>query len=136
MNFDHINETILTDSVQELLTNQTYKDTAQRLSQLFRDRPMTPLQTAVYWIEYVIRYDGAWHMQSPAAHMNFVQKNSLDVIFCLAAALCISIWVIVKVFKLIIRYRPLLVIFLSILAYYIISYMRTGDTRNFEAAQK
>lgn len=75
-------------------------------------------------------------MQSPAAHMNFVQKNSLDVIFCLAAALCISIWVIVKVFKLIIRYRPLLVIFLSILAYYIISYMRTGDTRNFEAAQK
>lgn len=136
LDFDHINDTSLSDSIQELLTNRTYKNTAQRLSQLFRDRPMTPLQTAVYWIEYVLKYDGARHMQSPAVHLNFIQKNSFDILFCLAVALYISIRVIVKLFKLILRYRPLLVILLSIVAYYMVSYMRTDlIAGNFEVTK-
>lgn len=41
---------------------------------------MRPMDTASYWIEYVIRHKGAKHMQSPAVHMNFVQRNSIDVL--------------------------------------------------------
>lgn len=70
LNIDYLNRTILAKSIEEMLTNPIYKQTAKKMSQLFRDRPMTPLQTAIYWIEYVIRYDGAKHMQSPAVDLN------------------------------------------------------------------
>lgn len=88
---------------------------------------MTPLQTAVYWIEYVIRYDGAKHMQSPAVDLNIYQKSSFDVILFLVVILLVVIWLLVKTIKIIFRYRPLLIIFLSILIYYIVRLMRSGD---------
>lgn len=34
------------------------------LSEQYRDRPMAPLDTAVYWTEYVIRHKGARHLRS------------------------------------------------------------------------
>ena len=37
------------------------------------------MDTAIYWIEYVIRHRGAKHMRYPAADLNFFQYYSLDV---------------------------------------------------------
>lgn len=101
-----------------MLTNSTYKSIAQKMSQIFRDRPMKPLQSAVYWIEYVIRYDGAKHMQSPAVHMNVFQKSSLDVIFVLIIIFYICVEIFIYAMKIILRYRWLQIIFISILTYY------------------
>lgn len=56
----------------------------KQLSELFHDRPMTPMETAVYWTEYVIRHKGAPHLQSIAATLPWYQNLLLDVIgFCL-----------------------------------------------------
>lgn len=124
LNIDSLNRTILESSIHTMLTNSSYKLVAQRMSQIFRDRPMKPLQYAVYWIEYVIRYDGAKHMQSPAVHMNIFQKSSFDVIFVLA----IGFYIFVKCFayglKLIFKYRWLQFIFIGILSYYSIRLVR------------
>lgn len=122
LDFDHLNEAILSDSIQEMLTNSSYKSTVDKLSRLFRDRPMSPLQTAIFWIEYVIRHDGAKHMQSPAVHLNFFQQNSLDILLFLAIILYILVKIIVKVFKFIGKYRPLLILTISVIAFYVISF--------------
>lgn len=37
------------------------------------------MDTAIYWIEYVIRHRGAPHLRYPAADLNFFQYYSLDV---------------------------------------------------------
>ena len=50
------------------------------MSSLFKDRPATAMNTAIYWIEYVIRHRGAKHMKYPGADLNFFQYYSLDVI--------------------------------------------------------
>ena len=37
------------------------------------------MDTAIYWIEYVIRHRGAKHMRYPAADLSLFQRYSLDV---------------------------------------------------------
>jgi len=72
-----------------------YSSTVKGFSRLFRDRPLSPKDTAIYWTEYVINHRGAKHMQYKAIHQNFWQRNSLDVI----GFMLLSLWVIVQMLK-------------------------------------
>jgi len=40
---------------------------------------MKPLDKAVYWIEYVIRHDGAHHLKTAGNQLNWIQFLSIDV---------------------------------------------------------
>uniref|UniRef100_A0A1I8MPJ4 UDP-glucoronosyl and UDP-glucosyl transferase n=1 Tax=Musca domestica TaxID=7370 RepID=A0A1I8MPJ4_MUSDO len=75
-----LTEEELRSTVLEVLNNPKYRENVQTFSKLYRDRPMTPRQLVRYWVDYVIRHNGAKHMQSPAVHMTWWQIQSLDVI--------------------------------------------------------
>jgi len=64
-----------------------YRENAQRLSLIFRDQPLTPLEQAVYWTEYVIRHKGAPHLRSALLDLACYQYFLLDVIAVLALAI-------------------------------------------------
>jgi len=49
------------------------------MSSIFHDRPMTTLDKAIYWVEYVIRHKGAHHLRSAAVDLTWYQYFSLDV---------------------------------------------------------
>uniref|UniRef100_A0A1B0D0T1 Uncharacterized protein n=1 Tax=Phlebotomus papatasi TaxID=29031 RepID=A0A1B0D0T1_PHLPP len=72
-------ESLLT-TINQVLYDHKYRNTVQHISKVFKDRPMTALDTALYWTEYVIRHKGAAHLQSRASHLNWMQKISLDVL--------------------------------------------------------
>ena len=57
-----------------------YSKNMKTLSTIFKDRPLSAMDTAIYWIEYVIRHKGAYHLRSPAADMHFYEYLLLDVI--------------------------------------------------------
>lgn len=77
----------LSELLQELLTNPKYSENVKRRSRLFHDRPMKPLDTAVYWVEYIIRNGGAPHLRVAGADLPWYKYHSLDVIsFLLAVA--------------------------------------------------
>ncbi|XP_055919866.1 UDP-glycosyltransferase UGT5-like [Eupeodes corollae] len=95
LDYATLSEKIVNDAIEEVLTNQTYRNNVRQFARLYRDRPMTAKQTAVYWVEYVLRHRGAPHMQSPAVHLNHFQLLSLDVIGFLLAI----VFVIFKVTK-------------------------------------
>ncbi|CAG2053467.1 unnamed protein product [Timema podura] len=59
---------------------EIYSANAKKTSFQFRDRPHTALETAVYWIEYVIRHRGAPHLRSAGADLPTYQYLLLDVI--------------------------------------------------------
>jgi len=44
---------------------------------------MSPLNTAIFWTEYVIRHGGASHMRSAALNLTWYQYLLLDVIVVL-----------------------------------------------------
>lgn len=76
-----------------------YKDTATKLSSVYKDRPAPPLETAVYWTEFVIRHNGTPFLQSAAVHQPWYQNLLLDVI----GALIIALTILLKVVFLIAR---------------------------------
>jgi len=42
---------------------------AKAASEIFKDRPMSPEKSVVYWTEYVIRHKGAQHPKSHALNL-------------------------------------------------------------------
>jgi len=41
------------------------------VSDRFRDRPMSPAESVVYWTEYVIRHKGAPHLKSHSLNLTW-----------------------------------------------------------------
>ncbi|XP_076275158.1 UDP-glycosyltransferase UGT5-like [Rhynchophorus ferrugineus] len=99
----------LNSLIDELLNNPKYKDNAQRTSKLFHDRPMKPLDTAVYWMEYVVRNNGARHLRVGGINLPWYQYYLVDVALFVLVPLLIGLIVIViyikKLVKVIVNYR-------------------------------
>ena len=80
LEFSELTEDILTDAVNNILQKPEYRENARKLSVIFNDQIDRPLDRAIYWIEYVIRHQGATHLRSAARDLNFFQYFSVDII--------------------------------------------------------
>ncbi|CAG9830652.1 unnamed protein product [Diabrotica balteata] len=80
MTFSTITEQGLSKALNEILNNKKYTENARLRSTLMHDRIHKPLDTAVYWVEYVIRNKGAPHLRVVAVNMPFYEYFLLDVI--------------------------------------------------------
>ncbi|CAA9994595.1 unnamed protein product [Nesidiocoris tenuis] len=96
--FDNLTDQSVSWAVNEVLNNPRYSIEASRRSKLFRDRPMKPVDEAVYWIEYVIKHGQV--LQPASLKLSFYQLYLLDVIGCILAAICLSIFSVRKLAKL------------------------------------
>ncbi|XP_067012865.2 UDP-glycosyltransferase UGT5 [Anabrus simplex] len=90
-------------AIRTIVTDPSYKENAMKVSRAYHDRPMSAMDTAVYWTEYVIRHRGAPHLRSAAVDLNFFQYLLLDVIATVLAVAGIISFVIYKVIKRIFR---------------------------------
>uniref|UniRef100_A0A336LLK7 CSON001318 protein n=1 Tax=Culicoides sonorensis TaxID=179676 RepID=A0A336LLK7_CULSO len=88
-----LTESNLKSTLDKMLGTEKYANSVKILSDLFKDKPMSPIDTAIYWIEYVIRHRGATHKKYPGVELNFIQSNSLDVFGFLfvVAYICIKL---------------------------------------------
>ncbi|KAG9274503.1 UDP-glucuronosyltransferase 2C1-like [Astyanax mexicanus] len=89
----------LLEALKDLLENPTYKKNIQRLSKLHHDQPVTALDSATFWIEYVLRHKGAPHLRTKAYTMPWYSYYSVDVAVLLLSIVVAFIWISVCVFK-------------------------------------
>ncbi len=68
---------------------------AKSISRAFKDRPMTPFETAMYWIEYIGRNHGAPHLKPAGNRLYLFQYLMLDVI----SIIIISFYLVVRCCK-------------------------------------
>ncbi|EFA01500.1 Ecdysteroid UDP-glucosyltransferase-like Protein [Tribolium castaneum] len=87
------------EKISELITNPSYKEKITKLSKIASDQPMEALEKAVWWIEYVIRHDGAEHLRYAGVDMPFYQYFLLDVIAFIIATLALIFYVLRRIFK-------------------------------------
>lgn len=66
--------------IKRILSDQRFKKNAVDLSHRFHDRPLNPKDTVAYWIEYVLRHNGAHHLKSQAVDTKWYQYFSLDLL--------------------------------------------------------
>uniref|UniRef100_A0A1W7R8H2 UDP-glucuronosyltransferase n=1 Tax=Aedes albopictus TaxID=7160 RepID=A0A1W7R8H2_AEDAL len=94
--FADLTEETFSSAMDEILTNSSYTEKAKQLSSLYRDRPQSAMDTAVFWTEYVMRHKGAPHMRYPGVDLNFFQLHMLD----LFAVIFVSLYIAIKVVSL------------------------------------
>lgn len=99
LHYNDLTEESLTNVVQKVLMNPKYGNKAKLISKTFRDRPQKPMETAIFWVEYVIRHRGAKHMQANSVHLNALQLSSLDVIGFLLLIGLIIVFSTIKILK-------------------------------------
>ncbi|XP_058976177.1 UDP-glycosyltransferase UGT4-like [Musca domestica] len=87
-------------SVVELLQNENYTKLAKIKSLQLRDQQNTPMQRAIFGIEYVLRHNGAAHLRNLRQNLNSWQFYNLDVwlILCLVVLTVLAIFYMIVYF--------------------------------------
>ncbi|XP_055915994.1 UDP-glucosyltransferase 2-like [Eupeodes corollae] len=80
LDFNEISRENLEYSLTELLEKPSYRNKMNQISEIFRDRPLSARDSAMYWIEYVGRHKGARHIRSAGLDLAWYQYYLLDVI--------------------------------------------------------
>uniref|UniRef100_A0A3Q3QD97 UDP-glucuronosyltransferase n=1 Tax=Monopterus albus TaxID=43700 RepID=A0A3Q3QD97_MONAL len=86
----------LKDAINAVINEKTYKENILRLSSIYHDRPMSPLDEAVFWIEFTMRNKGAKHLRVQAHELTWYQYHSLDVLAFLLAVVLLLILLFIK----------------------------------------
>lgn len=68
-------------------------------SMIFRDRPKKPLETAMYWVDHVLKHKGNISLKSDSVTYKWYELYSLDVIIILV----VIIYIVLKIFGFILR---------------------------------
>ncbi|EDW31821.1 GL10763 [Drosophila persimilis] len=80
LDYRTVSEDQLRSSLTELLQNPKYRTKMQQASRIFRDRPLSAMDTAMYWIEYVIEHRGAPHLVASGVELPWYQFYLLDIV--------------------------------------------------------
>ncbi|XP_053964603.1 UDP-glucosyltransferase 2-like [Anastrepha ludens] len=79
LHFQSITFDVLKNALTELLNNPSYRDNIKRFSHIFHDRPLQARETAMFWIDYVVRHKGAAHLRAAGLDLKWYQFYLLDV---------------------------------------------------------
>lgn len=94
----------LKSTILELLNNEKYSARAKIRSNNFRDQKETPIERALWWIDYIARNPDVTFLKSPKLEgMNYFVKHSVDVIAFLTIVTLLVLYVIAKIILIIIR---------------------------------
>lgn len=98
-----LSEEKLSIALNELLRKPKYRDNAQKRSRLLRDRPLHPLDEAIYWVEYVARHKGAPHLRVAGVDLAWHSYFLLDVFGFILLIVLVLIIISRKILKLLLR---------------------------------
>lgn len=74
----------------------SYTENAKMLAAIFKDRPITVMDNAIYWTEYVLKYKGAYHLRSAAVKLPWYSEYLLDVFSFIILVFSVSVYVLWK----------------------------------------
>ncbi|XP_037387454.1 UDP-glucuronosyltransferase 2A2-like isoform X1 [Pygocentrus nattereri] len=103
LNFNSLQAQDLVDALKTVINDPSYKESVMRLSRIHHDRPVKPLDEAVFWIEYVMRNKGAGHLRVASHSLNWYQYHSLDVLVFLISILALVFYIIIRTCSFLIR---------------------------------
>ncbi|XP_067112996.1 UDP glucuronosyltransferase 5 family, polypeptide G2 [Osmerus mordax] len=95
-----LTEEAFLEALRDVLNDPSYRRSMQGLSSLHRDQPQPPLQRAVFWVEYVIRNQGAGHLRTEAYSMGWACYYSLDMLALLLALPLVPLGALVSLLRL------------------------------------
>ncbi|CAH1976932.1 unnamed protein product [Acanthoscelides obtectus] len=95
-----LGESSLYSAVEEIIKNPSYKNSAKRYSELLKDRPVQPMDLAVYWVEHILRHKGGKHLRNTSKDLYWFQLYSVDILIFIFICVYLLYYIIKSVFKL------------------------------------
>lgn len=86
-------------AISELLHNPSYSAKVKEYSSMFRERPESAMDTAMFWIEYVIKFRGADHLRSAGRDLDWFSYLLLDIVGVVILSvvfLVVGCWLVIK----------------------------------------
>ncbi|XP_046401717.1 UDP-glycosyltransferase UGT5-like [Ischnura elegans] len=99
MDFQTITKEVVLENINTILKDQSFSKKMKDLSGIWKDRPESAMERAVYWIEYVLRHNGAKHMKSGAVELGWCQYYLIDVASILVGAVLLVLAILVFTLK-------------------------------------
>ncbi|KAK4872741.1 hypothetical protein RN001_014770 [Aquatica leii] len=102
---DHntLNKDTFKATILEVINNPKYRNKVKELAELALDQPMSGLEKAIWWTEYVIRHNGTAHLRSPLLDVPYYQYYFLDVFAIFVVALIVLFKLSVFVFRVLVK---------------------------------
>ncbi|KAL5243466.1 hypothetical protein ACI65C_010876 [Semiaphis heraclei] len=91
MKINNLTHTTLSITIDRLLNDKSFSENAKRVASLFRDRPMTPSESVVFWIDYLIRHGTEGNIRPSSADASWTSHFMLDMCAALLVAL-LMLW--------------------------------------------
>ncbi|XP_050522153.1 UDP-glucosyltransferase 2-like [Daktulosphaira vitifoliae] len=99
LDYESITKDSLYNAIMTMINNNSYFMNAQKLSQRYKDRPLNPTETVIYWTEYIIKHKGARHLQTAAIDMPWWKYFLIDTISFIVLFVCLVLYLIYVVLK-------------------------------------
>ncbi|KDR20745.1 UDP-glucuronosyltransferase 2B13 [Zootermopsis nevadensis] len=109
LQYENITKQSVLEALRTVLDQPSYIENARRTARIFRDRPQSALDTAIFWTEYVMRHGGAPHLRSAAVELAWYQYLLLDVIAFTLGTILIFILAVRKFFRVLCSSKNVLV---------------------------
>ena len=93
-------EESLLAAVTSVLSDTSYQDGVNVLSDLIMDQPQHPLDRAIWWLEYLLRHPHNINMRPVSHDLYWFQYFLLDVIAVISIILATVIYILWKIVKL------------------------------------
>ncbi|XP_075168651.1 UDP-glucosyltransferase 2-like [Haematobia irritans] len=91
LTWDTLNRKQLSLALNDLLLKDGYRQEAKHKSMLFQDQMNTPLERAIYWIEYVLKFNGASHLRNLGQNLTVWEFYNVDVFLMIALMIILFI---------------------------------------------
>lgn len=103
INFANVTTDEIRLKLLKLLEDPKYAIRSKRLSQSFRDQKETPLDRAVWWIEWVLRNPQPDYLTSPTLRLGHIVSSAFDVVAFLVTAIILTVFIVVTLASITIR---------------------------------
>ncbi|KAG5672608.1 hypothetical protein PVAND_002723 [Polypedilum vanderplanki] len=98
LDYKNLTKDKISDAINEMLSNEKYQINAKLWSSRFKDRPITPKLSVIYWTKYAVKHKGAFHLRTTGNELSFIELYSLDVLISMFAIFFTIIFVCCKIF--------------------------------------
>ncbi|XP_077156590.1 2-hydroxyacylsphingosine 1-beta-galactosyltransferase [Paroedura picta] len=99
LNWKTITENELYDALVEVINNPSYRQRAQKLSEIHKDQPGHPVERTVYWINYILRHNGAQHLRAAVYTVSLYQYFLLDIAFVVLLGTALLCYILFRIAK-------------------------------------
>jgi hypothetical protein len=87
-----------------LIVRFRYTKNAKARSKIYHDRLVNPMDTAMYWVDYIIRHGGASHLRVAALDLPLYQYLLLDVFIVDLVLILLIVYILYKCIEKVIQF--------------------------------